>query len=658
MNDLVQRMQRPPNVDYSAADIEVLEGLEPVRRRPGMFIGGTDERALHHLVAELLDNAMDEAVAGHASWIEIRLEADGAVTVRDNGRGIPVDPHPKFPKRSALEVILTTLHSGGKFSAKVYQTAGGLHGVGLSVVNALVVDLVVEVARDRQLWRQRYEQGHPVTKLESLGSAPNRRGTMIRFTPDPEIFGKGAHFKPALLHRMARSKAYLFRGVEIRWHCDPSLLAGAADVPEHEVFHFPAGLEDFLKAMLADRECVTELPFVGQAELADGQGRVEWAIAWPLDEEPYLGLYCNTVPTPQGGSHEQALRAALLRALRAYGELTGNKKGVAQITADDLLGSACALLSLFTPNPQFQGQTKDRLVAPDAGRQVELSIKDHFDHWLSGHAEAGRAVLEHVLGRVEERLARKRAKEVVRKTATRKLRLPGKLADCSADGRSGTEIFLVEGDSAGGSAKQARSRETQAILPLRGKILNAASASVDKLRANKELADLVTALGCGQGRAYRTDDLRYDKVIIMTDADVDGAHIAALLMTFFLREMPKLIEAGHLYLARPPLYRLSAAGESRYARDEAARAALLVGPFKGKKVETSRFKGLGEMDPKQLRETTMDPKTRTLLQVHVDPESGELDVQLVEDLMGRRPELRLAFIQANARLVEVEELDV
>jgi topoisomerase-4 subunit B len=497
--------------------------------------------------------------------------------------------------------------------------------------------------------------GKPVSKLEAQGSAPNRRGTMISFTPDPEIFGKTARFKPALLHRMARSKAYLFRGVEIRWHCDASLLGGAGDVPEQEVFHFPAGLEDFLKAMLAGRECVSELPFVGQAELADGQGRVEWAIAWPIDEEPYLGLYCNTVPTPQGGSHEQALRAALLRALRAYGELTGNKKGAAQITADDLLGSACALLSLFTPNPQFQGQTKDRLVAPDAGRQVELCLKDHFDHWLSGHAEAGRALLEHVLGRAEERLARKRAKEIVRKTATRKLRLPGKLADCSADGRGGTEIFLVEGDSAGGSAKQARSRETQAILPLRGKILNTASASVDKLRANKELADLITALGCGHGRAYRAEDLRYDKVIIMTDADVDGAHIAALLMTFFLREMPKLIEAGHLYLAQPPLFRLTVGAESRYARDEAARAALLAGPFKNKKVETSRFKGLGEMDPKQLRETTMDPKTRTLLQVQVDTE-GDLDVQLVEDLMGRRPELRLAFIQANAGLVE--DLDV
>ncbi|MEM7024758.1 MAG: toprim domain-containing protein [Pseudomonadota bacterium] len=458
----------------------------------------------------------------------------------------------------------------------------------------------------------------------------------------------------------------MFLGVEIRWQCDPSLLTGTSGVPEREVFHFPAGLEDFLKAMLAERECVTDVPFVGQAELSDG-GRVEWAVAWPLDEEPYMGLYCNTVPTPQGGSHEQALRSALLRGLRSFGELTGNKKG-GQITADDLLGSSCALLSLFIPNPQFQGQTKDRLIAPDAGRQVDVILKDHFDHWLTGHREAGSVLLEHALGRAEERLARKRSKEVARKSATRKLRLPGKLADCSTDGREGTEIFLVEGDSAGGSAKQARSRETQAILPLRGKILNAASATVDKLRANKELADLVTALGCGQGRSYRGEDLRYEKVVIMTDADVDGAHIAALLMTFFVREMPKLIEDGHLYLAQPPLFRLSVGADSRYARDEAARDELLETQFKGKKVEISRFKGLGEMAAKQLRETTMDPKTRSLLQVEVEAASGEPglraagergarpELTLVDELMGRRPELRLAFIQANASLIQ--DLDV
>jgi topoisomerase-4 subunit B len=660
MHDLVKREPRPSTpADYSAADIEVLEGLEPVRRRPGMFIGGTDERALHHLVAELLDNAMDEAVAGHASWIELRQDGDGSVTVRDNGRGIPVDPHPKFPGRSALEVILTTLHSGGKFGAKVYQTAGGLHGVGLSVVNALAEVLEVEVARGRQVWRQSYAKGVPTTRLEPGGGTNNRRGTSVRFRPDPEIFGNEARFRPLLLHRMARSKAYLYRGVEIRWQCDASLLAGTSDVPEREVFHFPAGLQDFLAAILAGRETVTELPFAGEAELADGGGRVEWAIAWPLDEEPHAGLYCNTVPTPQGGSHEQALRQALMRALKAYGELTGNRRA-GQVTAEDLLGGACLMLSLFIQNPQFQGQTKDRLAAPDAGRQVEQTLKDHFDHWLTGHGEAGRALLDHVLARAEERIARKRSKDVLRKSATRKLRLPGKLADCSVAGREGTEIFLVEGDSAGGSAKQARARETQAILPLRGKILNAASASVDKLRANKELADLVTALGCGHGKAYRGDDLRYEKVIIMTDADVDGAHIAALLMTFFYREMPRLIEAGHLFLAQPPLYRLAAGGEIAYARDEADRERLLRERFKGKKVETSRFKGLGEMAARQLKETTMDPAKRALLRVEIAPAREDAGVQpageLVEQLMGRRPELRLAFIQANAK--RVEELDV
>jgi topoisomerase-4 subunit B len=655
MRQIVQRASRAITPeDYTAADIEVLEGLEPVRRRPGMFIGGTDERALHHLAAELLDNAMDEAVAGHASWIEVALDTDGALTVRDNGRGIPIDRHPKFPDRSALEVILTTLHSGGKFGAKVYQTAGGLHGVGLSVVNALAEELVVEVARGRELYRQSYARGQPITRLERVGPAPNRRGTTIRARPDPEIFGRGVEFRPALVHRMARSKAYLFRGVEIRWQCDPALVADS-DVPAREVFHFPAGLQDFLKAMLAERACVADLPFVGEAGLGNG-GRVEWAIAWPLDEEPYSGFYCNTVPTPQGGSHEQALRSALLRALRAYGELTGAAKKVAQVTADDLLGGACALLSVFIQHPQFQGQTKDRLVAPEAGRLIEACLKDHFDHWLSGHGDAARALLEHVQGRAEERIARRRAKDVVRKTATRRLRLPGKLADCSIEGRAGTEIFLVEGDSAGGSAKQARIREIQAILPLRGKILNAVSATADKLRANKELADLVDALGCGHGKAYREDALRYDKVIIMTDADVDGAHIAALLMTFFFREMPQLIEGGHLYLAQPPLFRLSAGGEVAYARDEADRDRLTAERFKGKKVELSRFKGLGEMSARQLRETTMDPATRKLEQVRIDPETDALAGDLVERLMGRRPELRLAFIQENARFVD--ELDV
>jgi topoisomerase-4 subunit B len=665
MKDLFQNLV-PKGKGYSAKDIEVLEGLEPVRRRPGMYIGGTDERALHHLVAELLDNAMDEAVAGHATRIELELGVKDQVTVRDNGRGIPVDPHPKYKKKSALEVIMTTLHSGAKFTEKIYSTAGGLHGVGLSVVNALAEDLIVEVARDRKLWRQAYRRGEPQTKLTNPGSAKNRRGSTISFRPDAEIFGSAAHFRPDRLYRMARSKAYLFRGVEIRWSCDKSLLKKDDNgVPETDTLHFPNGLQDFLEASLGSRKTLTPEPFTGAAAFPGEEGRIEWAISWPADEDGFVSSYCNTVPTADGGSHEQGLRSGLLRSLKAYGELIGTKK-VAQVTADDLLGGAMALLSLFIQDPQFQGQTKDRLASPVAAKLVETTVKDHFDHWLSGHPERARMLLERVIERADERLRRRQDKELKRKNATRKLRLPGKLADCASNRAEGTEIFLVEGDSAGGSAKQARNRETQAILPLRGKILNVASASDDKLRGNQEIADISQALGCGLRGQFDVDKLRYERIIIMTDADVDGAHIASLLMTFFYREMPGLIEDGRLYLAQPPLYRLSQGGATVYARDDRHKEELLAEQLNGRgKVQIDRFKGLGEMSAKQLKETTMSPQTRTLLRVaiadHEDPDpkaEQKRSSKTVERLMGRRPELRFRFIQENARFVETEHLDV
>jgi topoisomerase-4 subunit B len=645
---------------YTAKDIEVLEGLEPVRRRPGMYIGGTDERALHHLVAEALDNAMDEAVEGHADWIEVSLEADGYCTVRDNGRGIPVDPHPKFKKKSALEVIMTTLHSGGKFDSKVYATSGGLHGVGISVVNALSDDFHVEVARDKKLWTQNYSRGKPKGPLKSAGAVSNRRGTVVRFHPDPDIFGKALHFRPSTVYRMVRAKAFLFKGVEIRWSCDKKLLKAGDDTPAEAKLHFEDGLKDALAEIIGKRPTWTPLPFTGEGNLPDKAGRLEWAVAWPGDDEGETHSYVNTVPTPQGGSHELGLRAALSRSLREYGDRAGNRRA-SQITAEDVADGSVVLLSLFIRNPQFQGQTKDRLGMPEAQRLVEAVIKDHVDHWLSDDAGAAKQLLEHVIERAEERLRRRQDKDLARKTATRKLRLPGKLADCARNSPEGTEIFLVEGDSAGGSAKSARNRDTQAILPLRGKILNVASASSDKLRGNQELADLVQALGCGSGEHFNEEKLRYERVIIMTDADVDGAHIASLLMTFFYREMPKLIETGHLFLAMPPLYRLSSGGRVVYARDDKHKDELMKSDFKGNgKVEISRFKGLGEMPPANLKETTMDPGKRTLLRVEIpqkdEPKEVKRTAKLVESLMGRKPELRLAYIQENAKFAR--DLDV
>jgi topoisomerase-4 subunit B len=648
------RTERGDGSDYTAEHIEVLEGLEPVRRRPGMYIGGTDERALHHLFAEVIDNSMDEAVAGHASWIEVNLTADGWLSVADNGRGIPVDPHPKHKDKSALEVIMTTLHAGGKFDSKVYETSGGLHGVGVSVVNALSEELVVEVARARKLYRQTFRRGLPQGGLETVGDVQNRRGTLVRFRPDPEIFGKGATFKAARLFKMARSKAYLFSGVEIRWRCAPEV-AERESVEAEATFHFPGGLRDYLADALGKERRVIDDTFAGRTKDTGRHGSVEWAITW-FAGDGFINSYCNTVPTPEGGTHEAGLRYALLRGLKAYAELTGNKKA-SIITGDDIVTSAGAMLSVFIREPEFVGQTKDKLASAEATRVVEVAVRDAFDHWLTASPNQANKLLEWVIDRADERLRRRQEKDVARKTAVRKLRLPGKLADCSSNQAAGSELFIVEGDSAGGSAKQARNRMNQAVLPLRGKILNVASAGRDKLAANQQLADLVQALGCGTGKTYRDTDLRYEKVVIMTDADVDGAHIASLLITFFYRETPDLIRNGHLYLAAPPLYRLTQGGRTIYARDDAHKDTLLASEFKaGSKVDIGRFKGLGEMLPAQLKETTMDPSKRNLLKVEIDESEAAGTGPAVERLMGNKPEARFQFIQENARFAE--ELDI
>lgn len=662
MVDLFESAPTASN-DYSANSIEVLEGLEPVRHRPGMYIGGTDETALHHLVAEILDNSMDEAVAGYANKIDVRVNEDYSVTITDNGRGIPVDPHPKYPNKSALEVIMTMLHSGGKFGGGAYKVSGGLHGVGLSVVNALSEKLVVEIARDKKLYRQEYSKGYPMGPLELVGNAPNRRGTSVTFKPDPEIFGVNSNLQPNRIYRMARSKAFLFKGIHINWSCAPEIIGEGETTPVETELCFPNGLLDFLNYQVGSKTTINRRPFSGDANLANDEGKVEWAITWPEDENGFCHSYCNTVVTPQGGTHEVGFKSALIRGLKEYGEMANVKKA-ASITAEDFLSDASIMLSVFIRDPQFQGQTKDKLTSSKAVRLVESAVKDSFDHWLSSDLENASALLDYVIDRAEARKKKKEEKVQNRKSPTKRLRLPGKLADCSQAAAENTEIFIVEGDSAGGSAKQGRDRVTQAILPLRGKILNVASASLDKITQNQEIKDMIEALGCGIKDNYKEENLRYEKIIIMTDADVDGAHIASLLMTFFYQQMPKLMENGHVYIATPPLYKIAVGGKNYYALDDEDKDKILAKVVKGnQKPDISRFKGLGEMSAQQLKETTMDKKNRILLRVtlpNTNTEEGREEAfetrRQVERLMGKNPETRFKFIIERAKFVD--DLDI
>ena len=651
MTDLLSELENP---EYDASSIEVLEGLEPVRKRPGMYIGGTDERALHHMVSEILDNSMDEAVAGHANRIEVELKENYEISIRDNGRGVPVDPHPKYPDKSALEVIFCTLHAGGKFSGKAYQTSGGLHGVGASVVNALSSSMVVQVARNKELYEQRFSRGIALGNLEKIGNASNRRGTYVTFLPDKEIFGNHK-FKPSRLFKSIRSKAYLFSGVEIRWKSE--IIDG--ETPTDATFHFPGGLSDFLNETLNGVSTYAHHPFAGSVDFNEKfqiPGKVEWAINWTPSRDGFVKSYCNTVPTPEGGTHESGFWAAILKSIKTYGERINSRKS-RDITREDLTLGSCALVSCFIQEPEFVGQTKDRLATVEAQKLVENSVRDHLDNWLASDSKSANAILDFLILRAEERLRRRQEKETARKSATKRLRLPGKLVDCSESTRDGTELFIVEGDSAGGSAKMARDRKIQALLPLRGKILNVLGAASSKLGTNQEINDLTQALGTSLGSKFNIDDLRYDKIIIMTDADVDGAHIASLLMTFFFTQMRPLIDQGHLYLACPPLFRLTQGSNRVYCKDQIERDKWISEGLGGKgKIEVSRFKGLGEMDAKDLKQTTMDPTSRKLIRVSIDEDHPGETGDLVDRLMGKKPELRYQYIQSNARFVN--ELDV
>ena len=647
---------------YDASDIQVLEGLEPVRLRPGMYIGGTDEKAWHHLPIEILDNSIDEAVAGFAKKITVNLIDSKTIEITDDGRGIPVDEHPKFPGKSALEVILTTLHSGGKFNNNVYKTSGGLHGVGSSVVNALSSEMIVTISRDGYEWRQTFSRGKPTSKMIQ-GSPTKNHGTKVRFTIDDEIFGANAVFKPIKIYRMARAKSFLSRGVRVDWICNPELLTEDMNIPAQTEFYYPNGVADFLDEKTREKPRIMPKIFSGTVDFPDASGRAEWALTFLTDEngaasdDGFFSSYCNTIATIDGGTHETGFKSAITKGIKAYGEKVNNKSA-ASIISDDVFDSVAAIVSVFYKTPQFLGQTKEKLSNPEVARFTENALRDPWEIFLASDPKTANAILDFVINLANARIKTKQVKEIARKTPTKRVRMPAKLADCSKHGIEGTELFIVEGESAGGTAKQARDRATQAIMPLRGKVLNVVSNSDERFSANKELNELIDIIGAGTAKDWDENKLRYEKIIVMTDADVDGSHIASLLMAFFYQVMPQLIYGGHLYLSCPPLYKLTCGTESVYVDTDEELENLKSTKYKNKKVEISRFKGLGEMMPNQLKETTMSPKTRRLIRVDLPPrtDEGAEDTEktrtIVSELMGKKPEFRFKFITEHAQFVK------
>ena len=650
------------NHSYDAADIQVLEGLEPVRLRPGMYIGGTDEKAWHHLPVEIMDNSIDEAVAGFAKKITVNLIDSKTIEITDDGRGIPVAEHPKFPGKSALEVILTTLHSGGKFNNNVYKTSGGLHGVGSSVVNALSSEMIVTISRDGYEWRQTFSRGKPTSPM-IRGDATKNHGTKIRFTIDDEIFGTNAVFKPVKIYRMARAKSFLSHGVRVDWICNPELLTDDMNIPAQTEFYYPNGVADFLDEKTRDKPRILPKIFSGAVDFPDDSGRVEWALTFLTDEngaasdDGFFASYCNTIATIDGGTHESGFKSAITRGIKAYGDKVNNKSAQS-IISDDVFDSVAAIVSVFYKTPQFLGQTKEKLSNPEIARYTENALRDPWEIFLASDPKTANAILEFVVNLANARIKTKQVKEIARKTPTKRIRMPAKLADCSKHGVEGTELFIVEGESAGGTAKQARDRATQAIMPLRGKVLNVVSNSDERFSANKELNELIDIIGAGTARDWDESKLRYEKIIVMTDADVDGSHIASLLMAFFYQVMPQLIYGGHLYLSCPPLYKLTCGTESVYVDTDEELEQLKATKYKNKKIEISRFKGLGEMMPNQLKETTMSPKTRRLIRVDLPPrtDDGAEDTEktrtIVSELMGKKPEFRFRFITEHAQFVK------